>query len=102
MRTLTHTHPRDASLQSVLAALADPVRFEIVRQLAVEEVEKACGTFDVAVGKATLSHHFTVLRDSGLIEQRDAGAKRLNRLRREELDERFPGLLDLILNEPRP
>ncbi|MEV6773582.1 helix-turn-helix domain-containing protein [Nocardia sp. NPDC051030] len=102
MRTLTHTHPKDASLHTVLAALADPVRFQIVHELAVDENERACGTFNVTVGKATLSHHFAVLRDAGLIEQRDAGPRRMNRLRREELDERFPGLLDLILREPRP
>jgi hypothetical protein len=53
----------------------------------------------VPVGKAALSHHFAVLRSSGLIEQRDLGARRVNRLRRAEFDARFPGLLDLVLRE---
>ncbi|GHA25461.1 ArsR/SmtB family transcription factor [Streptomyces purpurascens] len=54
-------------------------------------------SFDVPVGKAALSHHFSVLRGAGLGEQRDEGPKRVNRLRRQEFDARFPGLLDLLL-----
>jgi DNA-binding transcriptional ArsR family regulator len=63
------------------------------------EWSRACGTFDLPVGKATRSHHFAILRQAGLIEQRDVGARRLNRLRRPEFDARFPGLLDLVLEE---
>ncbi|GAA0649738.1 hypothetical protein GCM10009548_14240 [Streptomyces malaysiensis subsp. malaysiensis] len=51
------------------------------------------------VGKAALSHHFSVLRAAGLIEQRDMGPRRVSRLRRPEFDRRFPGLLDLVLRE---
>ncbi len=47
--------------------------------------------------QSDLSRHFAVLREAGLLEQRDAGPKRLNRLRRAEFDERFPGLLALVL-----
>lgn len=87
-------------LQAALAALGDPVRRAIVRQLAaVPEWTKACGTFDVPVSNATLSHHFVVLRNAGLLDQRDEGVRRLNRLRRPEFDQRFPGLLDLVLAE---
>ncbi|MFC0639517.1 hypothetical protein [Streptomyces griseoluteus] len=42
-------------------------------------------------------HHFTVPRAAGLVEQRDEGARRVNRLRRAEFEARFPGLLDLVL-----
>ncbi|WP_240677690.1 ArsR/SmtB family transcription factor [Actinacidiphila soli] len=95
-----HTHPDDVPVQAALAALADPVRLRLVRELArAADWERACGTFDVPVGKAALSHHFAVLRSSGLIEQRDLGARRVNRLRRAEFDARFPGLLDLVLGE---
>ncbi len=98
----THTHPRDVPLRSVLAALADPVRLTIVRELAAgPDWSRVCGSFDVPVGKAALSHHFAVLREAGLIEQRDEGARRANRLRRAELDEHFPGLLDLVLDASR-
>lgn len=81
-----------------LSALADPVRLQLVRDLAgSDDWARTCGSFDVPVGKAALSHHFSVLRGAGLVEQRDMGPKRVNRLRREEFEARFPGLLDLLL-----
>lgn len=95
-----HTHPDDVSLTTALAALADPVRLKIVRELASSpDWERTCGSFGVPIGKAALSYHFAVLRDAGLIEQRDVGAKRANRLRRAEFERRFPGLLDLALRQ---
>ena len=97
---LAHTDPADISLQDALDALADPVRRSIVRTLAGEpDFSRACGTFDLPVSKATASHHFAVLRSTGLLEQVDHGARRLNRLRRAEFDARFPGLLGLVLAE---
>lgn len=93
-----HTAPAEVPLEAALLALADPVRRTLVRELAgAGDWERSCGSFDVPVTKATLSRHFAVLRDAGLLEQRDSGPKRLNRLRRPEFDERFPGLLDLVL-----
>ncbi|MEV0412663.1 helix-turn-helix domain-containing protein [Streptomyces sp. NPDC050448] len=95
-----HTHPDDVPVQAALAALADPVRLRLVRELAgAADWERSCGTFDVPVGKAALSHHFAVLRASGLLEQRDQGRGRVNRLRRAEFEARFPGLLALVLRE---
>lgn len=96
-----HTHPDDVPLLTALSALADPVRLRLLRELAAsEEWSRSCGSFDVPVGKAALSHHFAALRAAGLVEQRDTGPRRLNRLRRAEFDARFPGLLDLVLNDP--
>ncbi|MFD8737652.1 ArsR/SmtB family transcription factor [Streptomyces sp. NPDC059618] len=93
-----HTHPDEVPVLTALAALADPVRLQIVRELAGStEWSRACGSFDVPVGKAALSHHFTVLRGAGLVEQRDEGPRRVNRLRRREFEARFPGLLGLVL-----
>lgn len=95
-----HVHPDDVTVQEALAALAEPVRLALVRELAASgDWTRSCGSFDVPVGKAALSHHFAVLRAAGLVEQRDQGPKRVNRLRREEFDARFPGLLDLVLRE---
>lgn len=92
-----HNRPEDVPVETVFAALADPVRLSIVRQLAgSEDWSRSCGSFDVAVGKAGLSHHFTVLREAGLVEQRDEGARRVNRLRRAEVDAAFPGLWLLV------
>jgi DNA-binding transcriptional ArsR family regulator len=98
LASLDHIHPDDVDLQSALAALADPVRRSIVRQLAdVPDWSLACGSFDLPIEKATSSHHFVVLRNAGLLEQRTDGTRRLNRLRRAEFDQRFPGLLGLVL-----
>jgi DNA-binding transcriptional ArsR family regulator len=98
----TVRHPSDVTLQAALEALADPVRRTVVRQLAqVPDWTLACGRIDLGgVSKATGSHHFAVLRAAGLLEQRDAGTRRLNRLRRPEFEARFPGLLALILTDP--
>ncbi|MGW1074197.1 ArsR/SmtB family transcription factor [Streptomyces sp. NPDC002537] len=87
-------------LGDALTALADPVRRTIVKELAGgPDWTRACGTFDLPVTKATRSHHFAVLRQAGVIEQRDVGPRRVNRLRRPEFDAAFPGLLALVLGE---
>jgi DNA-binding transcriptional ArsR family regulator len=93
-----HAELDRVTLETALLALADPVRQTLVRSLAESgDWERSCGSFDVPVTKATLSRHFAILREAGLLEQRDAGPKRLNRLRRSEFDARFPGLLALVL-----
>ena len=95
-----HTHPDDVSLLTALAALADPVRLKIVCDLSGSpDWTRTCGSFEVPVRKAALSHHFAVLRAAGLVEQRDVGPRRLNRLRSEEFATRFPGLLELTLGQ---
>jgi DNA-binding transcriptional ArsR family regulator len=92
----TEERTEDASLERVLHALSDPVRLRIVAALA-EKGERSCGSFDVPVTKSTCTHHFRVLREAGIIRQRQVGTTRLNELRRAELDSSFPGLLDTIL-----
>jgi DNA-binding transcriptional ArsR family regulator len=102
-RNLLHTDPADVALQEALEALADPVRRSILRELAGEpDFTRACGSFYLPVSKATASHHFAVLRASGLLEQVDRGPRRFNRLRRSEFEARFPGLLQLVLSEEAP
>ena len=92
-------HPARAELElgAVLHALSDPVRLRIVGKLAKAESEYRCGSFELPVTKSTCTHHFKVLREAGVIHQRHQGTTRLNKLRREDLDARFPGLLDTIL-----
>jgi DNA-binding transcriptional ArsR family regulator len=69
-----------------------------VRTLASEAgCERRCGAFGLTVTKSTLTHHFRVLREGGLIEQASEGTAVVNRLRRDDLDARFPGLLDSVL-----
>ncbi len=83
-------------LTTVLQALGDPVRLQIVRTLAGCD-EQTCGSFDLGVGKATRSHHFRVLREAGVTRTRVEGTHRHVSLRREDLDARFPGLLGAVL-----
>ncbi|MFE1921163.1 ArsR/SmtB family transcription factor [Streptomyces asoensis] len=95
-----HTDPGDVSVLTALSAVSDPIRMQLIRELAGSpDWTRSCGSFDVPVGKAAKSHHFSVLRAAGLLEQRDEGPKRVNRLRREEFDARFPGLLELVLRD---
>jgi DNA-binding transcriptional ArsR family regulator len=82
-------------LADVLHALSDPARLEIVRGLAADG-ERQCGTFDLGLTKATRSHHFKVLREAGLTHTRVVGTARYVRLRRDELEAKFPGLLDAV------
>ena len=93
---IPHPAVEDLDLAAVLHALSDPVRLDIVSGLAAGD-ERACGSFDVAVTKSTCTHHFRVLREAGLIRQRQQGTMRLNSLRRDDLEARFPGLLGTIL-----
>ena len=93
---LCHPEQHEIELAAVLHALSDPMRLRIVAGLAAED-KRTCGSFDLPVTKSTCTHHFRVLREAGVIRQRLEGTTRLNSLRREDLDTRFPGLLDSVL-----
>ncbi|MFD9324918.1 ArsR/SmtB family transcription factor [Streptomyces sp. NPDC060065] len=95
---LLHPDESEFDLFAVMSALTDPVRLNIVLQLSAGS-GKGCGTFGLPIAKSALSRHFRVLREAGVIRQRDEGTLRVNTLRREEMDRRFPGLLDLVLQE---
>lgn len=96
MRTFKHPPASDLILERVLYALSDPVRLEIVQRLA-EVSEASCGELDGGRPKSSMSHHFRVLRDAGLVMTKSVGTTHMNSLRRSDLDARFPGLLDAIL-----
>jgi DNA-binding transcriptional ArsR family regulator len=87
----------DIRLESVLHALADPVRLRIVASLAGAPHEVNCLAFDLPVAKSTLTHHFRVLREAGLIRQCRRGTSKMNALRTDDLAARFPGLLDSVV-----
>jgi DNA-binding transcriptional ArsR family regulator len=94
---IAHPTREQLELSAVLHALSDPVRLMIVAELAEGEREYTCGSFELPVTKSTCTHHFKVLREAGLIKQRQQGTTRLNKLRREDLEARFPGVLETIL-----
>jgi DNA-binding transcriptional ArsR family regulator len=87
---------KELQLTAVLYALSDEVRLGIVRQLAAKG-EQPCGVFEVDRPKSSLSHHFRVLRESGVVSTRKEGKALMNTLRREDLDARFPGLIKAVL-----
>jgi DNA-binding transcriptional ArsR family regulator len=99
--TLSAPSIGDIELGSVLAALADPLRREIVAKLSLlpDGAERGCAPFGFSVAKASLTHHFRVLREAGLIHQIDYGNRRASHLRRADIDTRFPGLLDMLRAE---
>lgn len=97
MRTLHHPPAEELSLPSVMHALSDPVRIEIVGNLANGEHEQACGALVSDISKSTLSHHLKVLRECGITSTRVNGTQRLVSLRRDDLETRFPGLLSSVL-----
>jgi DNA-binding transcriptional ArsR family regulator len=93
---LVHPEIADVSVYDVLHALSDATRLTIVRTLR-EDTRRACGTFPVSVSASTLTHHFRVLREAGVIVQGEDGNRRWSELREDDLEARFPGLLDTVL-----
>jgi DNA-binding transcriptional ArsR family regulator len=94
-------HPTidEFDLVTVLSALGHPIRMHIVTALA-HGGEHAWGQLDVPVANSTLSHHLKLLRDSGITRTRAEGSRCFVSLRRDDLDHRFPGLLDAVLDAP--
>jgi DNA-binding transcriptional ArsR family regulator len=95
--TLERPDTSEIDLSTVLHALSDPQRREIVRELAASQEPRPCGSFAPGITKSTRTHHFRVLREAGLIEQWKDGTSKFSVLRRADLDSRFPGLLDAVL-----
>jgi DNA-binding transcriptional ArsR family regulator len=91
----------DVDVSTVLQALADPVRLRIVRLLDAAG-EATCSGLDLPVKVSTVSHHMHHLRESGLVSTRLDGNARPSRLRREELEDRFPGLLTSVVTATPP
>ncbi|GAA2045010.1 hypothetical protein GCM10009839_56060 [Catenulispora yoronensis] len=105
---LAHADPAAVELTAVLAALAEPVRLNIVRTVAALADQDGIACLEVwqqggfTASKSTMSHHYKVLREAGLVVMWWVGAKKNVRLRRELVDERWPGLLDAVLGDQPP
>jgi DNA-binding transcriptional ArsR family regulator len=99
-RSLPHPTRDQIELPMVLDCLGDPIRLGIVCTIAKADqaaTELRCGDFNAFSGKSNLTYHFAKLREAGLIQTRIVGTTRYMRLRRNDLDARFPGLLDAII-----
>jgi DNA-binding transcriptional ArsR family regulator len=96
MKILHHPQAADIELSSVLYALSDPTRLGIVEE-AARSGEQPCSHFHARVVKSTMSHHIRTLREAGVIRVRIQGTQHFITLRSEDLEARFPGLLQSIL-----
>jgi DNA-binding transcriptional ArsR family regulator len=85
------------SLQELLAALADPVRLEMVRRLSVTDEPVACSDLYDGVSKSTASHHFKILREAGIIERVFIGGQTHQQVRTAEVEAAYPGILRSIV-----
>jgi DNA-binding transcriptional ArsR family regulator len=101
MRAFTHPAIESITLEGILHALSDPERMAIYVCLLNARSAQSCANFqkinDRTVPKSTLSQHFRVLRDAGLIQSERRGVEMLNTPRRAEIDKRFPGLIDALV-----
>ncbi|WP_261163842.1 helix-turn-helix transcriptional regulator [Microbacterium sp. Marseille-Q6965] len=98
MRALAHPSRDSITLPVVLSALSDPIRLDVVRQLAASG-GVVCGQFDALekVSMSTLSHHLKVLREAGVIRVDQKGSFRQHELRATDLETLFPGVLRSIV-----
>jgi len=99
-RVLPYPMREQIALPDVLDCLSDPTRLAIVCSLARHErvaAELCCGDFNELSGKSNLAYHFAKLRAAGIVQTRVVGTNRLMRLRRDDLEARFPGLLDSVI-----
>lgn len=96
MKQPRHPGTAEITLTRVLSALGDPLRLGLVRLLA-DGSERGWGELRAPVAKSTLSHHLRVLRDAGITWTRQVGTRCFVRLRRDDLDRLFPGLLTALL-----
>lgn len=88
----------EMDLPVVMDALSDPIRLAILHRYLVDAAggERSCGWVGIDRPKSTLTHHFRVLREAGLLEQHLEGLTRVSRVRADDVEQRFPGLLDLV------
>lgn len=99
MRPLSHPTIDDVTLEGVLHALSDPARLQIVRNLHTDCPKNCSEAGCPTLPRSTLSHHFRILREAGLVRSEREGVSVHNVLRQDELNEKFPGLLPAILSQ---
>jgi DNA-binding transcriptional ArsR family regulator len=102
MRPLFHPPIEAVRLEAILHALSDPVRVQICLEIAGAECPLTCQAFssvnDRTIPKSSLSQHFKVLREAGLIRSERQGVEMRNTSRCDEIEGHFPGLVAAIIN----
>jgi DNA-binding transcriptional ArsR family regulator len=101
MRPLVHPALEDMTVEGILHALSNPVRVAIFTELAGVDFARTCSNFltvsDRNIPKSTLSQHFKILRDAGLIRSERSGVEMRNTSRCAEIEGRFPGLIPAVI-----
>jgi DNA-binding transcriptional ArsR family regulator len=100
MRPLHHPDMKDVTVEAILHALSDPVRVAIYAEIVGQDCSQSCSSF-LRVGaknipKSTLSQHFKILREAGLIRSERRGVEMHNTSRCAEVEQRYPGLISAI------
>src|SRR5579863_10446375 len=102
VRPLFHPSLENITVEAILHALSDPVRAAIYADIVAQECSHNCSMFltvsEKAIPKSTLSQHFRILREAGLIRGERRGVEMHSTSRCAEIEERFPGLLRAIIN----
>jgi DNA-binding transcriptional ArsR family regulator len=102
MRPLFHPSIEDVTVEGILHALSDPMRVTIFADIAGSSCSQNCSTYlrvsEKDIPKSTLSQHFKVLREAGLIRGERRGVEMQNTSRCSEIESRFPGLIASIIN----
>ena len=105
MKPVFHPSVDDVTVEGILHALSDPMRVAIFAQIASSSAAQNCSNFlkvrETSIPKSTLSQHFKVLREAGLIRGERQGVEMRNTSRCAEIDQRFPGLIASIINAHR-
>ena len=102
MRPLFHPSIEEVTVEGILHALSDPVRVAMFADIVGQACTQRCSNFltvsDKAIPKSTLSQHFKILREAGLIRSERHGVEMHNISRCAELEQRFPGLIRAIIS----
>src|SRR5689334_24684474 len=99
MKQFVHPSKDDITLPGILAALADPMRLKILKSLLAEQGCMSCTEAAPCpkMAKSTLSNHFRILREAGLIRTTKQGVEHRNVVREADINARFPRLLKTIV-----
>jgi DNA-binding transcriptional ArsR family regulator len=101
MRPLYHPSLEEITVQGILYALSDPARVRIYGELVDAECAMNCTAFvsngNSPLPKSTLSQHFKILREAGLIRSERQGVQLKNVSRCNELRKKFGPMIVAIL-----